>query len=106
MTTVEQRPLWADEQSPLEARWWTFHLAHPEVATALATRARALLDRGHRHIGIAMLWETLRYETLLGAGPNQDTYRLNNTHRAYYARWLMETHADLAGVFETRELRS
>lgn len=100
----DRPPVWVTDQpeGSLPQRWWTFHAEHPEVAASLARLARRLLRRGYQHLGIGMLWETTRYRTMLGAGPGEDIYRLNNNHRAYYARWLMERHSDLAGVFETR----
>ncbi len=97
-------PDWAREGLP--AAWWTFHIAHPEVGRSLLGLARPLLRQGYTHLGIKMLWETLRYQTMLGARPDEDVYRLNNNHHAYYARWLMETYPDLAGVFEIRSSKA
>lgn len=93
-------PSWAT--SGLPAEWWQFHCAHPEVARELRALAHALIEQGHRHLGIAMLWETLRYRTMLGASTDGPAPRLNNDHRAYFARWLMETDVELLGVFEIR----
>lgn len=94
--------------SKLGIDWWMFHVEHPEVADALASLARPLLQQGHRRLGIAMLWETLRYRTMLGNHPTDRAKygRLNNSYRAYYARWLQSEHPDLVGVFETRHLRA
>lgn len=97
-------PVWADDR--LGRLWWTFHVEHPEVGARLASDARALVARGYAHLGIGMLWEVLRYRTMLGAGPDEDAYRLNDHHRALYARWLMETDPVLAGIFELRARRS
>lgn len=94
-------PAWACDGLP--ARFWEFHTAHPEVADALARLARQLARRGHRRISVAMCWETLRYRTMLGAVPGEEPWRLNNSYRAYYSRWLMELCPDLVGVFEIRE---
>lgn len=98
-------PDWVAAKGSLAWRWWEFHLAHPEVERGLVSLARQLLNRGYKHLGIGMLWETLRYHSMLGAKvPDEDVFRLNNSNRAYYARFLMEQHADLDGVFETRAL--
>jgi hypothetical protein len=32
------------------------------------------------------------------------TYKLNNNHRAYYARWLMRDVPSLKGFFSTRDI--
>lgn len=100
---VNPSPVWA--RTGPAALWWEFHQSHPEVAEALVSLARPLLYQGQRRLSIAMLWETLRYQTCLGATTEEGPWRLNNTHRAYYARWLMESHPDLGGMFETRHGR-
>lgn len=92
----------AGDSLTIRERWEAFHAGHPEVGAALRELASRLVARGHRHLGISMLWETLRYQTMLGAGPDEDAYRLNNDFRALYARWLMDSDARLDGVFEIR----
>lgn len=94
------------QEARLEAAFRSFHSAHPEVYDQLCKLARRLVRRGYTHLGIGMLWETMRYRTMLGAGPDEDIYRLNNNHRSRYARLIMEQEADLVGIFELRELRS
>lgn len=97
-----RKPSWAMRKGTPSA-WWRFHVDHPAVADRLVALARPLVAAGHRRLSIAMLWETLRYEYLRGSRPDEPGPRFNNNHRAMYARFLMEVHADLAGVFETRE---
>jgi hypothetical protein len=98
-----------DEDLPaneLELAFREFHAAHPEVYAHLVRLARRAVRRGHRHLGIGMLWETMRYRTLLGAQvPEEDEFRLNDHHRAYYARLMMKQETDLDGVFELRRVR-
>lgn len=91
----------------IEAAWSAFHAEHPEVYAKLRELALDLVDRGHRrHLGIAMLWEVMRYYTILGAEPGDDVYRLNNNHKALYARLLMANEPALVDVFETRRRAS
>lgn len=97
---MDPTPIWVN--SRLTREWWAFHNAHPEVGQLLLTLTMRLYDKGRRHAGIKMLWETLRYETLAGATPEEDAYRLNNNHHAYYARWLMDEWPFLVGMFSTR----
>jgi hypothetical protein len=85
-------------------RFAAFDRANPMVYTLLAREARALIAAGHTKIGIGMLWERLRW--LYAMDTTGDEFRLNNNFRSHYARLLMEREPDLAGVFETRELRS
>lgn len=90
----------------IEGRFREFHARHPEVYEGLCRLARALVARGYSHLGIGMLWETLRYQTMLGASPGEDSFRLNDHYRSRYARLMMDQEPDLAGLFELRHLRS
>lgn len=99
-----EQPAWSSAGLPLA--WWRFHMEHPGVGEQLAALARAVLRQGHDRISIAMLWETLRFRYMQGSRLDETGPRLPNAHRAYYARWLMETHPDLDGVFSTRPTRT
>ena len=91
----------------IQARFAQFHNDHPEVYEALLVYAMALVRKGYERLSISMLWEHMRYETMVGAKvPEEDAYRLNNTLRSRYARLLMEREPVLAGRFETRRLRA
>ena len=96
----------AEDARTLPERFAAFHAAHPEVYDHLVDMARNLYRNGWMRFGIAMLWENLRYTTMLGAGPGEEPYRLNNSYRSRYARLIMATEPDLDGVFELRELRT
>lgn len=100
---LNKRPDWVDDPNqPLASAWWDFHSQHPEVARELFKRARPLAQQGRKRLGISMLFEHLRYETYVGARPDEDVYHLNNNHRAYYALWMMEVDPSLDGLFEVR----
>lgn len=68
-------------------------------------RALRLRARGWRHFAIGALWESVRYDRSVQVGPD-DGWRLNDHYRSRMARLLMDTEPDLAGFFETRELRA
>lgn len=110
MSEVGDQPsLFDTNASPetIEERFQAFHAAHPEVYAKLRSLALDLTHRGWSHLGIGMLWEALRYTTMLGYGPDEDQpYRLNDHFRSRYARMLMADVPELDGVFETRMLRS
>lgn len=72
---------------PLDARFWAFHHAHPEVYRLLVDLARQWRQHGHRHVGIKMLWERVRYEHRL-ALPDRP-WKLNNDYPSRYARLIM-----------------
>lgn len=93
------RPAWASDG--IADRWWTFHCEHPDVYDWLCRFARQLVARGHAHLGMKMLWERLRYETLIAYEPGKRP-RLNNDFTALYARLVADHEPDLADVFERR----
>lgn len=99
----------ADMLAPetIEARFVRFHREHPEVYDKLRDLALDLVHRGRTHLGIGMLWETLRYFTMLGAEPGEaEPFRLNDHFRSRYVRLLIDQEPELAEVFEVRALRS
>ena len=82
-----------------------FHTRNPVVystLTALARRARAA---GRRELGIACLWERMRWELFVETDtPNDgEPFKLNNNFRAFYAREIMQREPDLNGFFRLRE---
>lgn len=91
--------------SRAEERFQAFHRAHP-VYREFARRALALHARGWRHFGAKAIFEALRYDTALGAGPEEAPYRLNNNLVSRYSRMLTDEHPELRGFFEQRVLRS
>jgi len=91
------------EESRLDRAFAEFHEQNPEVYLRLVKLARDLRARGHKRLGIGMLFEVIRWmhymETFDVAG-----YKLNNNHRSRYSRLIMASELDLGDVFETREL--
>lgn len=98
------------QDADLTARFLTFHQANPDVYRRLRDLALAGRRGGHTRGSIAMLYEVVRYEAWSRTGPFRDVaegeHRLNNSYRSRYARLLMEAEPDLAGFFDTRELRT
>jgi hypothetical protein len=88
-------------QSKLEASFWQFHRANPEVYKTLADLAFQWKEIGGKRIGINALFERLRWEIAIST--NEDDFKLNNNHRAFYARMLMENEPELAGLFALRK---
>jgi hypothetical protein len=86
----------------LEDAFWKFHGEHPEVYHYLVTFAKEWQLRGHRALGIAALFERVRWE--LGV-TSDEVPKLNNNHRAFYARLLMLRNPELAGMFQLRQQR-
>jgi hypothetical protein len=79
-----------------------FHLEHPEVYNELVKLARTWQANGSDKLGIATLFEVLRWNSHLNP-QRTGGYKLNNNYRALYARKIMEQESDLNGLFEIRE---
>jgi hypothetical protein len=80
-----------------------FHHANPAVLPLLVRFARAAHQSGHTHYGIGAIWERVRWH--LSIDTHDPTgLKLNNNHRAYYARLIALLHPDLTSLFATRQL--
>lgn len=90
------------EPSPLDKRFWEFHKQNPHVYDELVKMTRQLKQRGHRKVGMQMLFEVLRWNSMMRTVSND--YKLNNDFCSRYARIIMEREPDLEGIFETRRI--
>lgn len=87
----------------LRDRFLDFHEANPHVYEQLVQLARSARAGGRRRIGIGELFEELRWEDRLATGG--DSFKLNNSHRAFYARLIARQESDLSDLFEFRRQR-
>jgi hypothetical protein len=87
-------------------RFAAFHAANPRVYLLLEDMTREMVNRGRTRIGIAMLFEVLRWNFYLHTDDPASEFKLNNTNRAVYARLIMQRHPEWDGLFETREIRA
>jgi len=97
-------------QRTLDERFeqWFASPARQQIAAEAASRALALRHAGFQRYGIKAICEAIRFDRHLQWGPETDAgdpYRLSNNYPSRLARHLMATVPDLAGFFETRELR-
>lgn len=93
----------AIEGQTLEQRFRAFHAANGWVFDALVALTAEYVKGGATRVSINMLTEVLRYRRGATVG---DTYKLNNSFRAFYARLLMQEHPEWDGLFETRRQRT
>lgn len=87
----------------IEVAFNEYHAEHPDVYRQLVNLTRQWVSYGHAKLGIATLFEKLRWEWHQAGLKDQDGYKLNNNYRALYARKIMEDNPDLDGIFEIRE---
>lgn len=88
----------------LRKGWQDFRAANPLVWRELIRRSLQLRINGVKRIGIATIWESMRYERLLKT--TGKPWKLNNSWRAFAARELMAEVPGLEGLFEIRGVRS
>jgi RNase H-fold protein (predicted Holliday junction resolvase) len=75
-----------------------FDAENPHVYEELMRLVLNAYDAGHRRIGIAMVYETMRYNILMRTLA-RDGFKLNNNYK-------IADFPQLDGVIETRELRA
>lgn len=102
---IDDLPLFAsraEARSRLEKAFWEFHRKHPSVYRKLVCLARQWKERrGVAHLGIATLYEAARW-TLIMDDRDESGIKLNNNHRAFFARLIMEKEPDLSDFFQLR----
>ncbi len=85
----------------LDQQFAEFHEQNPHVYEMLRRLALDAARHGRR-LGIAMLFEVLRWQYAMGTNDPSSEFKLNNNYRAFYARLLMEKEPELQDYFETR----
>lgn len=84
-------------------RFSDFHLANPQVYDLIERFALELINAGHAHFGIGAVYERVRWEVAVTTR-SVDGLKLNNNHRAYYARLFRARYPEHARFFATRQL--
>lgn len=85
----------------IAAQFADFHAQHPWVYDRLKDLALSLHRAGVDHYGISGLYETLRYQVVLGT-KDEEGFKLNNNYRALYAREIAKREPELADFFKFR----
>ena len=89
----------------IDEDFWAFHDAHPEVYSELVRRAVIAKSNGFKRYSAKVLIEVVRWYFEFER-PDKGPFKINNNFTSRYARLIMECEVDLAGFFETRELRT
>ena len=84
----------------IEKQFALFHRTNPHVYRELERRALALVAKRVPHFGVSLLYEAMRYSELETTG---EARKLNNSHRALYARLLIYRRPELSAHIELRE---
>lgn len=99
MKLVLQRPT-------IQEQFEDFHTLNPWVLDALVGMTRDLRARGHKRVGMKMLFEVLRWQYFMGTIDPSSDFKLNNNYHSRYARLIGTTYPDLSDAFETRALKA
>lgn len=90
-------------QGKLERAFWQFHTDNPQIYHLLVRYAQEW-KRDHTHCAIAALFERVRWQ--IGVDTRSDDgLKLNNNHKAFYARLLELREPNLVGFFRMRQQR-
>lgn len=91
-----------EEEDRLYRAWRVFHEENPHIYGELVTETRDYMDATGKPPSICMMTEVVRAKGHIRTR-STDGYKINNNHRAIYAREIMRREPDLADTFETRE---
>lgn len=83
-------------------RWEKYHKLNPHVAVKLTEMAYTASKAGARNIGIAMLFEVLRWRTNIETTKTEG-FKIADPLAAPYARYIMQQNPDLRGVFKLKK---
>ncbi len=84
-------------------KWRQFHDQNPHVYRLFKRFTREAIASGRERFGARMIWERMRWFTLIEAQDHASDFKLNDHYPAYYARLFMEDHSRYDGFFETRD---
>lgn len=106
---MNQQPTLFDQlqlpRNEREARFLEFHNENPVVYQMWDRFTRFAIMKGHKRVGAALIMERIRWETSMGlvdSRPDGERLKINDHHKAYYARLWMENNPQYRGLFQTR----
>lgn len=90
----------------LEESALKFHQENPNVWILFVKFTREMTSRGFNNYSAYAIFERIRWETDEADVDGKSTFKVNNNHRPYYARWYMQAFPEHRGFFRIRELTS
>ena len=82
-----------------------FHANNPEVWKMFVGFTFEMIMSGRKHYSVNAVFERLRWEVDIKHGPD-NSFKLNNNYRAFYARRFHRMYPEYAGFFRTRKQTS
>lgn len=83
-----------------------FHNDHPQVWRLFVKFTQEMIDRGFANYSTNAIFERIRWETDQADSDGKSTFKLNNNHRPFYARWYMSAFPEHRGFFRLRQMTS
>ena len=80
--------------------WWEFHTQNPQVYELFKQFTFQVIDAGFENYSVNAIFERIRWHTDIET--RGSSFKLNNNHRAYYARLFHHDHPEHDGFFRTR----
>lgn len=86
----------------LKRKWWEFHKQNPQVWELFEKFTFQAINRGFDNYSVNAIFERIRWHTDIET--TGDRFKINNNHRAYYARYFHHVYPRHDGFFRTREI--
>ena len=83
-----------------------FHAENPKVWEYFVQFTFEVIERGFNHYSVNGVFERIRWEADLADLEGNSTFKLNNNHRPFYARWFMDRYPEYRGFFRLRVMPS
>ena len=88
----------------LQAEFEEFDRQNPRIWELIERFCADVLEAGWTKWAISSIFERIRWEIRI-VTRSKDEWKLNNNHRAYYARKWLAKHPEHPDFFETRRVR-
>lgn len=85
----------------LEIEFLEYDKANPEVWSMFCRFAFDAIQRGRKTLSVSLIIERIRWEVFI-VTQSGDGFKINNNHRAFYARKFMKVHPEYNEIFRTR----
>jgi hypothetical protein len=90
----------------IDEKFLAFHNQNPHVYSELVELAYRAKNRGHKRMGIEMLFAIIRWRRAMRTVDEYSNFKLNDHYTSRYARAIMENEPELEGFFQIRKLRA
>ena len=95
-----------DTRKSIQKRFEEFDRANPHVYRGLRDLALTARRKGRERGSIELFFAVMRWEHWITTDDPGSDFKLNDHYTSRFARKLMAQEPELAGFFETRELRA